>query len=65
MKIEIDHIIGVIIGLTPLVIIGVVFRNDNAMCIYYLKHYASIAGLVSTFIAITEKVQAILPNKAI
>ena len=60
MKIQIEHIIGVIISLTPLVTISVVFRNDDAMCIYYLKHYGSIMALISTFVVITEKAKAIL-----
>jgi hypothetical protein len=49
MKIAIEHIIGVIIGLAPIVIIAVVFRNDDAMCMYYLKQYVAIMGTISTF----------------
>ena len=55
MKIEIEHIIGVIIGLTPLIIIAVVFRNNDVMYESSLRHTFSIASLLLTIIGITEK----------
>lgn len=48
MKIEIEHIIGVIIGLAPLVIIAIIFKNDDVMCLYYVKHYVALMGIIST-----------------
>jgi hypothetical protein len=59
-KAQIEHIIGVLIGLTPLILIAVVFRNDDAACVYYLKHYSSIAGIISSFIAIVDRAREVL-----
>ena len=56
MKIEIEHIIGVIIGLTPLIIIAVVFRNNDVMYETSLRHTFSIASLLLTITGKTEKV---------
>ncbi len=49
-----EHIIGVIIGILPLMAIWVIFRNNDVQYIAWLKHYASLASGVSVLIAFTE-----------
>ena len=49
-----EHIIGVVIGILPLIAIWVIFRNNDVQYIAWLKHYASLAGEVSVFIAFTD-----------
>ena len=51
---DIEHIVGVIIGILPLIAIWVIFRNNDVQYIAWLKHCASLAGGVSVFIAFTE-----------
>ena len=46
-----EHIIGVIIGILPLMAIWVIFRNNDVQYIAWFKHYASLASGVSVFIA--------------
>jgi len=53
MKIDIEYIIGVIIGLVPLVAIAIIFRNDEAMRLYYLKQYMALMYTIVTLALIT------------
>ena len=53
-NIEKEHVIGVIIGLIPLITIAVLFRNDNESCIYYLKHCFTINSSILTLIGLWE-----------
>ena len=49
-----EHIIGVIIGILLLIAIWVIFRNNEVQYIAWLKHYSTLAGGVSIFIAVTD-----------
>ena len=48
-----EHIIGVIIWVLPLMVVWVVFGNDEVQYVSWLKNCGSLASGVSVFVAFT------------
>lgn len=54
MKLQKEHIIGLVIGLIPVIAIAIIFRDNDLMCMLYLKHCTTIANLISFFLEISD-----------
>ena len=49
-----ERIIGVIIGILPLIAIWVIFKNNEVQYIAWLKNCGSLASGVSVFVGFTD-----------
>ena len=57
MKIEKEHLIGVVLGMTPLLVIWFLFQNNDILYVHHLKWCTSIANSVLTGMGIMEFIE--------
>jgi len=57
MKIEKEHLIGIVMGMIPLFVIWFLFQNNDVLYTNYLKCYTSLANTVLTCVGIMEFIE--------
>ena len=59
MKLKKEDLFSSLIGLAPVFIIAIVFKNDSVACLHYAKQYMSICSSILTFIGIMEILESL------
>jgi hypothetical protein len=54
MKVQKEHIIGVVVGLVPIAAISIVFWNDDIRFTFYIKHCITIANSISLLLTVSD-----------
>ena len=57
MKIEKEHLIGMALGLTPLFVIAIIFRDSNMLYTHYIRWYTTAANTVLTSMGVMELIE--------